>query len=208
MIRRFVALRVLAACAAAATLPLLSGPGFAQETQKKPPAKPAAKLTAKPAAAKPGSKPVAPGGGQPMELAKFGDWGAYMSETAKGKVCYALATPKERLPKSLKRDPGYLFIASRPGEGVRNEVSVVLGFPAKDGGDGKATVGTTSFALVTKGTAAWVKNAAEDAAFVEAIRRGQQLTVEATSRKGNPSTDRYTLAGVAQALDRVRKECP
>ena len=143
-----------------------------------------------------------------MELAKFGDWGAYMSETSKGKVCYALATPKERLPKSLKRDPGYLFIASRPGEGVRNEVSVVLGFPAKDGGDGKATVGTTSFALVTKGTAAWVKNAAEDAAFVEAIRRGQQLTVEATSRKGNASTDRYTLAGVAQALDRVRKECP
>ena len=69
-------------------------------------------------------------------------------------------------------------------------------------------MGNTSFALVTKGTAAWVKNAAEDAAFVEAIRRGQQLTVEATSRKGNPSTDRYTLAGVAQALDRVRKECP
>jgi len=143
-----------------------------------------------------------------MEVAKFGSWGVYTSETAKSKVCYALLQPAERLPKTLKRDPGYLFISSRPAEGVRNEVSVVLGFPAKDGSEGSATIGTTTFALVTKGTAAWVKNAAEDAAFVEALRRGQGLVVKAQSKKGNESTDRYALAGAAQALDRVKKECP
>jgi hypothetical protein len=170
-------------------------------------AKPAAGKTT--AAGKPGAKaPAAPGGGQPVQLEVFGDWGAYASSTGKGKVCYALAQPKERLPKSLTRDPGYLFIANRPAEGVRNEVSMVLGFATQDGGDGKAVIGANTFALVTKGNAAWVKNAAEDGAFVEAMRRGQTLTIEAKSKRGNSSTDRYALSGLTQALDRVRKECP
>ncbi len=197
-----------------AAKPAPAKPGTA--TPAKPaatPAKPAAPgaAAAKPAAAKPGAaaaKPLAPGGGQPVQLATFGDWGAYASDTAKGKVCYALAQPKERMPKTLSRDPGYLFISSRPAEGVRNEVSFVLGFPSKDGGEGQASFGNANFALVTKGPAAWVKNAAEDAAFVEAMRRAQTLNVKVSSKKGNESTDRYTLAGAAQALDRVRKECP
>ncbi len=115
---------------------------------------------------------------------------------------------KDRLPKTLTRDPGYLFVSSRPAEGVRNEVSVVLGFPAKEDAEGAATVGNASFVLVAKGTAAWLKNAAEDAAFVEALRRGQALTVKATSRRGNESTDRYVLTGFAQAHDQMRRDCP
>lgn len=182
-----------------------AAPGAAAATPAA--AKPATPAAAKPAAAA-AAKPLAPGGGQPVQLATFGDWGAYASDTAKGKVCYALAQPKERLPKTLSRDPGYLFISSRPAEGVRNEVSFVLGFPSKDGGEGQASFGNANFALVTKGPAAWVKNAAEDAAFVEAMRRAQTLNVKVSSKKGNKSTDRYTLAGAAQALDRVRKECP
>ncbi|MCP8939786.1 hypothetical protein NK718_14755 [Alsobacter sp. SYSU M60028] len=206
------------------------GPAAAQNTTKPPatpakpatatkpgtPAKPAATPAKPAAAAKPpagakpaaAAKPSAPGGGQPMLLEKFGDWGAYASDTAKGKVCYALAQPKDRAPATLKRDAGYLFISTRPAEGVRNEVSFVLGFPAKDGGEGSASFGAQHFAIVTKGSAAWVKNAAEDAAFVEAMRRAQSLTVKVSSVRGNESTDRYSLAGATQALDRVRKECP
>lgn len=170
------------------------------------PARPAAPAVARPAAPAAAARP--PAEGRPFELAKFNDWGAYASDTAKGKVCYVLAQPRERLPKTLNRDPGYLFVSTRPSEGVRNEVSVVLGFAAKEDSEGIATIGTATFALVAKGAAAWLKNAAEDAAFVEALRRGQSLTVKATSRRGNESTDRYILAGFAQALDRVRKECP
>jgi hypothetical protein len=228
MIRRPTPVSTFLLLLAVPLLALAAAPALAQETTPAKPkpaqAKPAA--TAKPAAAakpagakptataaaaaKPGAKPAPTGAGQgqPVQLAVFGDWGAYASDTAKGKVCYALARPKERLPKTLKRDDGYLFISNRPAEGVRNEVSVVLGFPAKDGSEGSAVIGATSFALVTKGDAAWVKNAAEDAAFVETLRKGQSLTVKAMSKKGNESTDRYALTGFVQALDRVKKECP
>jgi hypothetical protein len=220
MIRRSTPVLTSLLLIAVPLLALGAGPALAQGTA---PAKPAAPAKPKPAAAgkpaasakpaaaaKPGAKPAATGApqGQPVQLAMFGDWGAYASDTAKGKVCYALARPKERLPKTLKRDDGYLFISNRPAEGVRNEVSVVLGFQAKDGSEGSAAIGATSFALVTKGDAAWVKNAAEDAAFVETLRKGQSLVVKATSKKGNESVDRYALTGFVQALDRVKKECP
>ena len=180
---------------------------------KAAPAKPAAtptaakSTTAAASASKP--KPGAPAGvGQPMQLATFGDWGAYASDTAKGKVCYALSQPRERLPAGLNRDPAYLFISSRPTEGVRNEVSVVTGFPTKDGGDGEAAIAGQSFALVTKGPSAWLKNAAEDPNLVEAMKKGQSMTLKTISKKGNANTDRYSLSGFAQALERVRKDCP
>lgn len=192
---------------AAAALPLQA---HAQPTQKPAAQKPAAAAAKpKPAAAASKAAPAAakPAASGPVQVASFGDWGVYVSETPKGKVCYALAQPKERLPKTLKRDPAYVFISTRPQEGVRNEVSVVLGFAARDGSEGSATIGGSGFALVTKGNAAWVKNAAEDASFVEALKKGQSLTVKATSKRGNESTDRYNLSGAAQALDRVRKEC-
>jgi hypothetical protein len=164
--------------------------------QNKPAAKPAA----------PAAAPAAPAG--PVLVASFGDWGAYASETPRGRVCYALSKPKERLPKELKRDDGFLFVSSRPGENVRNEISIILGYPTKDNSAGELTIGSTKYALVTKGSSAWLKNAAEDPAVVEAMKRGQSLTVRANSARGNATTDRYNLAGLAQALERLKKDCP
>ena len=155
-----------------------------------------------------GAAAAAPGGGKPLLVATFGDWGAYTSQGAKGKICYALAQPKERQPASLKRDAGYVFISTRPGEGVRGEISIMMGFPLKEGASGGvAEVGATSFALVAKGENAWVKNAAEESQLADAMRKGAKLVVKAPSVKGNQSTDTYSLSGLGQALERVQKDC-
>ena len=61
---------------------------------------------------------------KPTLVGTFGDWGVYEAQSAKSKICYALAQPKQRTPASPKRDAAYIFISSRPGEGVRNEISV------------------------------------------------------------------------------------
>lgn len=155
-------------------------------------------------------QPAAPasGQGQALELGTFGEWVAYSSQQGRAKVCYILTKPKERLPANLSRDPGFLFITSRPAEQVRNEVSFVLGFAAKETTPGEAAIGANTFALAPKGRNAWIANAAQENAFVEAARRGQSLTVKITSGRGNATTDRYSLAGLSQALDRMRRECP
>ncbi len=144
--------------------------------------------------------------GAPKQVANFGDWGAFVAQ-GKSRTCYALAKPSARAPATLKRDDAYIFISNRPAENVRNEVSVIMGFPMKDNSEPKAEIGGTTFDLVAKGSNAWVKNPAEEGQFIEAMRRGSRLTVKATSVKGNTSTDTYSLSGLSDALARVQKEC-
>ncbi len=144
---------------------------------------------------------------KPVQIATYGDWGAFLAEAGKEKTCYALAQPKDREPANLKRDPAYVFISSRPGENIRNEVSIIMGFPMKDGGDAQAEVGSTSFELISKGPNAWVKNPAKEAELIGAMKKGAKLIVKAASARGNVTTDSYSLSGLSQALDRVQKEC-
>ncbi len=146
------------------------------------------------------TRPAAGGGGaqQGSAVAQFGDWGVFTSGTQRGKVCYAASQPKTRAPANLQRDPAFFFLTSRPGENVRNEVSLTLGFPLR--GDATATIGTANFALYTQANGAWIKNAAEEGRLVQAMRGGSQLTVRSTSGRGNVTTDTYSL-------DRVAQEC-
>jgi invasion protein IalB len=145
------------------------------------------------------------GAGGPQLVSQYGEWGAYVA-SPKGRICYVLAEPKSRKPK-LNRDPGYIFITTRPAENVRNELSVVAGFPLKEGSDATLSVGGMDFLLYTKGDSAWLKNAAEEAKLIEALRKQRDLTVKTTSTRGNVTTDHYSLSGISQALDRVAQEC-
>jgi hypothetical protein len=237
MIRALTLSRAKRAAFLPALLPLVLGlslaPGaFAQQqTPTKPGAKPGASTSSKNAARpdpktdsktadpkspagksakakddKAGKKVASLGDGKPMLLDTFHDWGAYMAQ-GKEKTCYALASPKDRAPGALKRDPAYVFISSRPSENVRNEVSIIMGFAMKENAEAKAEIGNASYDLIAKGTNAWVKNPAQETQFIDSLKKGSKLIVKAPSMKGNVTTDSYSLAGLSQALDRVHKEC-
>jgi len=171
---------------------------------------------------------------KPTLVATFGDWNVFVGRAGRGRICYTLAQPKTREPASLKRDPGYAFISDRPAEGVRNEVSFIMGFDVSAGAEAEAkpegkpagrpsrsdarskktiaapvaVVGEASFDLLPKGGNLWVKNAARESALVAEMRKGSTLEIKANSLKGNASTDSYSLSGFSQALDRLQKECP
>jgi Invasion associated locus B (IalB) protein len=144
---------------------------------------------------------------KPVQVATYTDWGAFVAGSGKSKTCYALAQPKERQPADLHRDPAYIFISTRPGENIRNEVSIIMGFPMKDGGEGQAQVGDANFDLISKGKNAWVKNPAKEGELITAMKRGSTLVVKAASTHGRMTTDTYSLRGLSQALERVAKEC-
>jgi invasion protein IalB len=144
---------------------------------------------------------------QALQLESNGSWSAFASQGAR-KVCYAMSQPKERTPKNLKRDAAFLFVSQRPADKVRSEVSFVLGFPAKEGAAAEAIVDDKSFALLTKGDKAWLRNAADDPQFVEALAEGSSLTVKAISGRGNALSDKYVLSGFKKTWDRAVKECP
>lgn len=138
----------------------------------------------------------------------FNDWSVYTAQQGNAKVCYATTQPKVRLPAGLNRDPAFIFISNRPAENVRNEVSLVMGFPTRPGQDAEAVIDSRSFALVTKGPNAWVKNHAQEATVLNAMRAGSKLIVKSASARGSSLTDEYSLSGVTAALQRLARECP
>jgi len=81
---------------------------------------------------------------KPNLVATFGDWNVFVSQAGKGRICYVLAQPKTREPDGLKRDPGYAFISDRPAEGVRNEVSFIMGFDVAGGTTAEANAETAT----------------------------------------------------------------
>lgn len=144
---------------------------------------------------------------KPTLVETYGDWGAYATRGGKNKTCYALTQPKDRAPDTLKRDPAFIFVSDRPGEGVNDEVSIIVGFDVKPDSKPTAEISDTEFELVAKGSNLWIKNPAEEPKLVEAMRKGARMTVKAVSTRGNLTTDTYSLTGVTQALERVEKEC-
>jgi invasion protein IalB len=170
--------------------------------QQPPPAKPAA-AAPKPATAAPAGEP------QPTLLGQYGDWGAYTATPNGRKVCFSIAKPKssQTTPPGRKRDQAYVFVSTRPAENVRNEVSVIIGYPFKPSTDATAEIGTDKFAMYTLNDGAWIKNVAEEARMVDAMRKGSDLTVKGVSGHGTESTDQYSLKGLSQALDRAGQEC-
>jgi hypothetical protein len=200
--------RILAAFAA--NVLLCGGTLLAQSPTAAPQsaAPKAAKSAAKPAdVAKPPSAMT--GSAEPTLIGQFGTWGAY-SATPNGKlVCFALAKPasSKTNPPNRPRDPAYAFVSTRPAEKVANEVSVMIGYQLKPGSESTVEVGGAAYAMYTQGDGLWIKNAAEEDAMVQTMRRAADITVKGVSAKGTETTDTFSLKGLAQALDKIAQDC-
>jgi hypothetical protein len=201
------------------------GPALAQGAKSdaksdKPAAKPAPKHAAKPAAkpesksdakkktsAKTGKSGKSDSAAQPTLLGQYSDWGAYTASPEGKKVCFVIAKPTQTLPDGVNRDPPYMFISTRPSDKVREEISIIMGYPAKPNVDAAAEVGNTTFTMYTQNDGAWVKNAEDEAKMVAALRAGSDVVVKGESGRGTKTTDTYSLKGLTQALDRAAQEC-
>jgi invasion protein IalB len=183
------------------------------------------------ATAKPANKErdkAAPAAAKPALVGTYGDWSVFQSQSGRNRICYTLAQPKDRQPADLKRDAAYAFISERPAEGVRNEVSFIMGFDVGNGAEASdakdrkrekrkkesdsveptAVIGDASFELLPKGADLWVKNAAKESELIAEMRKGSKLVIKAGSKKGNVTTDTYSLTGFKQAIERAQKDCP
>jgi Invasion associated locus B (IalB) protein len=173
-------------------------PAAAAAKPAAPAAKPATQAAAKPTA-----------DDEPKLLGQYGEWGAYTAAPNGKKLCFALAKPgsSQTNPPNRPRDPAYLFISTRPGEKVKEEISLIIGYAIKPNTEVTAAVGAASFALYTQEDGAWIRNAPDEPKMIEAMRKGNDVVVKGESGKGTKTTDTFSLKGISQALDRVGQEC-
>ncbi len=212
---------LLSATLMAALAPLAA----AQETQTQPqpilrqpaltPPKPT--VTApkpKPAAAtakKSGPAVVAaPAAPKARLLEKLGDWSVFIYEDAAGRVCFAASAPTDMQPKTAtaKRTPVVFYVTAWQKDGVRNEVSVKLGYLMKPKSAAAIMAGGHSFSLPGDEDKAYTKDTADEQKLLTAMAGGGAMVVKATSAKGTATTDQYSLEGLSAALQKVQQACP
>ena len=143
----------------------------------------------------------------PNRVGTFKDWSSYAYSDTRGKVCYAASQPTAQAPQGLNRDPSYFMVTARPSENVRSEVSIIIGYPFKEGSKVTVDIDGQKFSMFTKDDGAWVENAAQETALIAAMKKGRSMSVQGTSRRGTQTTDTYSLSGISASLDALAKSC-
>jgi hypothetical protein len=147
-------------------------------------------------------------------IGSFRQWNAYTYTDGDGKSCYIASQPQSsKYSREISgRDPAFFLITTRvssdAAKNVRNEASTIIGYPFKAESSVTVAIDGQKFTMFTREDNAWFNDRASEASFVEAMKTGNDMTVEGTSGRGTVTTDTYSLAGVTAGLDAIAKECP
>jgi len=140
-------------------------------------------------------------------IAEVGTWRAIEAIQGGRRHCFVIASPTQRTPLDLKRDPASFFVSLRPkSAGGGTEVSIEVGYPLTPTGN-VVSVDDQGFTLVTRGETGWLEQEADEARMLKAMRAGLDLRVTARSVRGNRTTDVYGLRGFSGALAELQKRC-
>ncbi len=178
-----------------------------------PKPKPAAAAAAvkKPASAVVAATVALPGPAVPKArlLEKIGDWSVFIHEDTGGRVCFAASAPTDMEPKSAtaRRTPVVFYVTAWQKDGVRNEISVKLGYAIKPKSAAAVTAGGRSFTLPSDDDKAYTKDLADEQKLLAAMAGGGAMVVKATSAKGTATTDQYSLEGLAAAVRKAQQAC-
>ena len=138
----------------------------------------------------------------------FNDWSVYVATSATGRVCFAVSQPIETAPTGVNRDAIYFMLSSWPTAGIRDEASIIIGYPfATDSAVTVTIDNTDNFEFFTINDGAWLRDLGQEEALVVAMQRGIEMVVRGRSQRGTDTTDRYSLRGVTAAINRAQQEC-
>ena len=140
-------------------------------------------------------------------IGKFKDWESFILSQDGNKICFAQSIPVVRAPKKLKRDPSRLFISFRPGENIKNEISVTNGYEFKLKAPVAAKSGKKTYDLFSKGKFAWVTDNEDEKKLISTMKKASRLMIIGNSEKGTQTTDHYSMMGFTKAYNTAKKNC-
>lgn len=138
---------------------------------------------------------------------KYGDWSLFVHDAAQKKICFATTQPSATSPKDAKRDAIFFYVSAWPKDGVKTEISVLLGYKIKKGSDVTINIGGTVFKLFPQDDKAFVADPQQELKLIDAMKRGSVMQVAATSEAGLATEDRFSLSGITNALKNLDGKC-
>ncbi len=141
------------------------------------------------------------------KIGKYKDWEAMVVMDADGKVCFAQSLPILQAPKTNKRD-AKLFVAFRPNDNIKNEVSVTPGYEFNKNNSVTATSGKNKFKFDMKEQGfAWIADNKIELKMIKQMRKGSRIMITGYNQQGSQTIDHYSLLGFTKAYNASRKAC-
>lgn len=136
-------------------------------------------------------------------LGVFGNWGAFRDER-EGR-CYAIAMPEER--RGRRDFNAFASVGTWPKDGVRGQVQFRTSLALPSNSRVTLIVGEERFTLTGGGSDVWAANASQDATIRTAMRSASRMELRGRDTRGADFVDRYSLSGVATAMDAATVGC-
>ena len=141
------------------------------------------------------------------KIGKYKDWEAMVVMDADGKVCFAQSLPILQAPKTNKRD-AKLFVAFRPNDNIKNEVSVTPGYEFNNNNSVTAASGKNKFKFDIKEQGfAWIADNKIELKMIKQMRKGSRIMITGYNQQGSQTIDHYSLLGFTKAYNASKKAC-
>ncbi len=141
------------------------------------------------------------------KIGKYKDWEAMVVMDADGKVCFAQSLPILQAPKTNKRD-AKLFVAFRPNDNIKNEVSVTPGYEFNKNNSVTAASGKNKFIFDIKEQGfAWIADNKIELKMIKQMRKGSRIMITGYNQQGSQTIDHFSLLGFTKAYNASRKAC-
>ena len=142
----------------------------------------------------------------PKSTGKYKNWESFVADTEKGKICFAQTVPTKRAPEAIKRDQSKLFVTFRPGENIKDEISITSGHDYKSS-TVTASSGKKRYSFFSQKNFAWLLDDQEEKKFIKLMKKATNLIVKARTTKGAETTDHYSMMGFTKAYNTAKKTC-
>ena len=141
------------------------------------------------------------------KVGKFKDWETLVIQESSGKVCFAQSTPVLQAPKTNKRD-AKLFVAFRPNDNIKNEVSVTPGYEFNKNNSVTAASAKKKFKFDIKEQGfAWIADNKIELKMIKQMRKGSRIMITGYNQQGSQTIDHYSLLGFTKAYNASKKAC-
>ena len=141
------------------------------------------------------------------KIGKYKDWEAMVVSDTDGKVCFAQSLPILQAPKTNKRD-AKLFVAFRPNDNIKNEVSVTPGYEFNKNNSVTAASGKNKFKFDIKEQGfAWIADNKIELKMIKQMRKGSRIMITGYNQQGSQTIDHYSLLGFTKAYNASKKAC-
>ncbi len=143
----------------------------------------------------------------PKLVGKYKDWSVYSHDLQGDVVCFALAKPKTKSPKSVNHGDVFFMVANWKSGVAKNQPSLMAGYDLSAKPEPVVRVGSDKWSMFVSEAEGFIEQTSDELQLVNSMKRGAEMRVSAVSKRGTSTNYTFSLQGITAALKSADKAC-